>query len=147
MIRRIEKSSLLSLLVLIIATASASAQQQTTAPPATPAAKQPTGIQPVSDQDAAKTPPQLSSPQIIQSVAGQDDQSYRIGPGDLLDIRVFGRAELTREQACALQATSMRSFRCAILESRNTSLLSALAAFLLLRHPRCIPALYRSHRH
>ena len=42
---------------------------------------------------------------------------------------------------------SMRSFRCAVLESRNTSSLSALAAFLLLRHPRCIPALCRSHRH
>lgn len=26
-----------------------------------------------------------------------EDDSYRIGPGDLLDIRVYGRAELTRE--------------------------------------------------
>ena len=40
----------------------------------------------------AQTPPAPSG-----IVKAADDDSYRIGPGDLLDIRVYGRAELTRE--------------------------------------------------
>jgi polysaccharide export outer membrane protein len=100
MIRRIEKSTLLSLLVLIIVTGSASAQQPATAPPAAPIVKQPTGIQPVTDQEPNTQAQQSAAPQPILSVpqpANGEDQSYRIGPGDLLDIRVFGRPELTRE--------------------------------------------------
>jgi polysaccharide export outer membrane protein len=33
----------------------------------------------------------------LPETAPREDDSYRIGPGDLLDVRVYGRAELTRE--------------------------------------------------
>jgi polysaccharide export outer membrane protein len=33
----------------------------------------------------------------IPDASPREDDSYRIGPGDLLDVRVYGRAELTRE--------------------------------------------------
>lgn len=33
----------------------------------------------------------------IPETSPREDNSYRIGPGDLLDVRVYGRAELTRE--------------------------------------------------
>ena len=34
-----------------------------------------------------------------------EDDSYQIGPGDLLDVRVYGRAELTREVRVTNQGT------------------------------------------
>jgi hypothetical protein len=34
-----------------------------------------------------------------------DNDSYQIGPGDLLDVRVYGRAELTREVRVTNQGT------------------------------------------
>ncbi len=34
---------------------------------------------------------------VAEGGSKSDDDSYRIGPGDLLDIRVYGRTELTRE--------------------------------------------------
>jgi len=83
MIRRIDKSSLLSLLIWLIAGVSVSAQQPV---PATP----------LPAQGAVKTP--AATPQTEPQMIGQDaDQSYRIGPGDLLTIRVFGRPELGTE--------------------------------------------------
>src|SRR5262245_33226253 len=45
-----------------------------------------------------QTPPQIApapSPN-VRGTGSNDDLSYRIGPGDELDIRVFGRAELSR---------------------------------------------------
>jgi polysaccharide biosynthesis/export protein len=38
----------------------------------------------------------VAQPQSLQNQ--NDDSSYRIGPGDLLEVRVFGRPELGREQ-------------------------------------------------
>src|SRR5215475_6419442 len=50
-----------------------------------------------------QTPTQQAPPQIAQApvpnvrgTGSDDDLSYRIGPGDELDVRVFGRAELSR---------------------------------------------------
>ncbi len=100
MIRRIEKFLLCCLLIGLIAAVPVFAQQQVppAAQPAKPAiTKQPAAIQPVANQDAVKTSAQQSTVQTIPSAAASDDQAYRIGPGDLIDIRVFGRPELTRE--------------------------------------------------
>jgi polysaccharide export outer membrane protein len=38
-----------------------------------------------------------SAPQVINTGPLTDDVSYRVGPGDLLDVRVYGRPELGRE--------------------------------------------------
>ncbi len=46
---------------------------------------------PASPQPQASTPPVLTAPP-----NSGNDLSYRIGPGDELDVRVFGRAELAR---------------------------------------------------
>jgi polysaccharide export outer membrane protein len=51
-------------------------------------------------QPPAQTPPQ-ATPALVPSpppatTTPSSDLSYRIGPGDELDVRVFGRAELTR---------------------------------------------------
>lgn len=96
MIRRIERFSLLFLLIGLIAAVPVFAQQSTppTAPPIT---KQPAAIQPIASQDAGKTSAQQTTLQTIPAGTVSDDQAYRIGPGDLIDIRVFGRPELTRE--------------------------------------------------
>ncbi len=47
--------------------------------------------------DASATPP--SQPQSVINVTSspQRDDSYRIGPGDVLDIRVFNRPQLSRD--------------------------------------------------
>ena len=94
MIRRMDRPSLLSLFTLVIAAASVCAQQ----PLSTPPAKSATG------QDGVKTPaqPPTIQPAITPATNGQagmtqEDQSYRLGPGDMLSIRVFGRPELGTE--------------------------------------------------
>jgi len=58
---------------------------------------------PSSTQTQSQTQSQQASPQITPSPApnvsgtgSNDDLSYRVGPGDELDIRVFGRSELSR---------------------------------------------------
>ncbi|MEP7337850.1 MAG: polysaccharide biosynthesis/export family protein [Acidobacteriota bacterium] len=101
MIRRIEEFSLFSLLIGLILVGPVIAQQPapSAVPPIAkqPAAIQPIASQPITGQDATKTPAQQSTLQTIPPATGTDDQAYRIGPGDLIDIRVFGRPELTRE--------------------------------------------------
>ncbi|MDQ3012487.1 MAG: polysaccharide biosynthesis/export family protein [Acidobacteriota bacterium] len=86
MIRRMDRFLLLSLFVWLIANVSALAQQPL---PAMPAA----------NQDATKTSAQQPAiqPASASPAVGQEGQSYRIGPGDLLAIRVFGRPELGSE--------------------------------------------------
>lgn len=80
MLRRNCISFLFSLLFGLTAAISASAQ-----PPATPVS-QDGKIQAASEPRPAGLP-------------GKDaDQSYRLGPGDLIDVRVFGRPELSGER-------------------------------------------------
>ena len=80
MLRRIYTSLLLSLFLWPITAISSSAQ-----PPAQ--------ALPSASQDG-KTP----GPQIIRQPNTQEaDQGYRLGPGDLVSVRVFGRAELSGE--------------------------------------------------
>jgi polysaccharide export outer membrane protein len=53
--------------------------------------------QPQSIEKSVLTPTQNPNP--INSAANpSDDDSYRVGPGDVLEVRVFGRPELGREQ-------------------------------------------------
>lgn len=42
-------------------------------------------------------PPRPNATQVINTGNLSEDESYRVGPGDLLDVRVFGRPELGRE--------------------------------------------------
>src|SRR4030095_4185131 len=54
---------------------------------------------PSSTQTPTQQAPPQSAPAPAPNVRGtgsSDDLSYRIGPGDELDIRVFGRSELSR---------------------------------------------------
>jgi len=46
-----------------------------------------------------------------------EDDSYQIGPGDLLDVRVYGRAELTRE----VRVTNQGTIRLPFLEEINVA--------------------------
>lgn len=77
MMRRIYQSLLLSLLIWGTIAISVFAQQAV----------------PLPNQDSAKSPIQP----LGQGTAPDADQSYRIGPGDLLDIRVFRRPEFSTE--------------------------------------------------
>jgi polysaccharide export outer membrane protein len=53
--------------------------------------------QPQSIEKPVSTPAQNPSP-ITSAGNPNDDDSYRVGPGDVLEVRVFGRPELGREQ-------------------------------------------------
>jgi polysaccharide export outer membrane protein len=56
------------------------------------AAQQPPPVQP-----PKSVLPGANNPAIINTGAVGDDAAYRVGPGDLIDVRVFGRPELGRE--------------------------------------------------
>lgn len=72
--------SLVAMLLL-----SAVVQAQTTTPPTRPPQQNPLVI------------PAPNATPIVKSANPGEDDSYRVGPGDVLDIRVFGRPELGRE--------------------------------------------------
>lgn len=102
--RRIYNSLLLSLPLWLTISISVSAQQSASTLPSTAKDIGKSLIQSPAPTVSSKTqtpgqsPVQPSgsiSPGPVGNLA--EDQGYRIGPGDLLDIRVFGRAELTRE--------------------------------------------------
>jgi polysaccharide biosynthesis/export protein len=60
--------------------------------------------QPQSTENPVSTPAQNPSP--INSAGNpNDDGSYRVGPGDVLEVRVFGRSELGREQRIGNRGT------------------------------------------
>jgi polysaccharide biosynthesis/export protein len=60
--------------------------------------------QPQSIEKSVLTPTQNPNP--INSAANpSDDDSYRVGPGDVLEVRVFGRPELGREQRIGNRGT------------------------------------------
>lgn len=84
MLRRNYTSFLSSLLFGLTAAISASAQ-----PPVTP----------VSQDGKIQVAPEARPAGQPGKEAGKDaDQSYRLGPGDLVDVRVFGRPELSGER-------------------------------------------------
>lgn len=84
MLRKNCTSFLFSLLFSVTAFISALAQ-----PPATP----------VSQDGKIQAAPELRPAGQPGKEAGKDaDQSYRLGPGDLVDVRVFGRPELSGER-------------------------------------------------
>src|SRR5262245_28076218 len=70
------------LLLAVFLTAFAAAQTQSAQKPALPPAQNPA-------QDPSP-PTSAGNP--------NDDDSYRVGPGDVVEVRVFGRPELGREQ-------------------------------------------------
>ena len=75
-----------SLLLGLTALVSAGLGQAPTAPLGTPSGAAPASGAPVK-----------GGIERIPDSSPREDDSYRIGPGDLLDVRVYGRAELTRE--------------------------------------------------
>jgi polysaccharide export outer membrane protein len=60
--------------------------------------------QPQSIQRPVSTPAQNPGP-ITSASNLNDDDSYRVGPGDVLEVRVFGRPELGREQRIGNRGT------------------------------------------
>ncbi|HEX4950047.1 MAG TPA: SLBB domain-containing protein [Blastocatellia bacterium] len=55
----------------------------------------PTQAQETSEKDVPKSA--TASPTLAQTPVKTEDERYRIGPGDLLEIRVFNRPQLSRE--------------------------------------------------
>ncbi|MFL6227704.1 MAG: polysaccharide biosynthesis/export family protein [Pyrinomonadaceae bacterium] len=74
-----------SSLALLAAVCGATARAQAVGAPAMPAQAERTRA--------------VSAPQQDASAQARDDDSYRIGPGDVLDIRVFNRPQLSRDAA------------------------------------------------
>jgi polysaccharide export outer membrane protein len=60
--------------------------------------------QPQSTEKPVSAPAQNPSP-ITSADNPNDDDNYRIGPGDVLEVRVFGRPELGREQRIGNRGT------------------------------------------
>lgn len=84
MLRRSDNPILFSLLISLLSAISIFAQ-----PPASPAPVTPQGAKPLAQP--------LGQPIGGQAGSQDADPSYRLGPGDLLAIRVFGRPELSSE--------------------------------------------------
>src|SRR5262245_36348177 len=81
MLHKIASLAMISFIALLMVTPATRAQQ--------PASQPQQAITPAA-------PPAMATPKM--RAAGPDtDLSYRIGPGDILDIRVFGRPEMTKD--------------------------------------------------
>lgn len=80
--------SALLLLLLMLAASTGIVMAQTESPAADKQSTPPTSSTPDTKTEAASSAP---------ASASQVDERYRIGPGDVLDIRVFNRPQLSRE--------------------------------------------------